>query len=91
MAKLIGLKDAPKKEMDFELLTGEAGQLKTILDAGKAGTNAGDMGAINVWKTKQGLISVEYMVYMRTLDSRNYKTIAGAEKWIKLHLKKNNP
>lgn len=90
MATLQGLKDAPKKEMDFELLTGKAGQLKRILDEGKAGTNAGHLGAINVWRTTHGFISVEYMMYMRTLDSRSYKTIAGAEKWIKKYLKRIN-
>lgn len=54
-----------------------------ILRKGLAATTAGSKGAINIWKDDEGYFRCEACRHLVIVESKKYKYISMAEKWVK--------
>lgn len=64
--------------------------ITAILVAGKGATTAGDNGAINIWRDDEGYIRCQAMQWLKTVETKRYFTILGAEKWAAKWIQKIN-
>lgn len=81
MANLKGLAGLSQEEIEC-LFIYEASDIKCILNNSKAGTAAGDNGAINVWYDDDRFIRCEAQRYCNTVESKKFKTFAPAIRWV---------
>lgn len=65
-----------------ELFINESSEIKTAINNTLCATSAGENGAFNVYKDDDGNIRCELMRYMVTIESKIYKRLSDAEKWV---------
>ena len=89
MGELRGLSGIKKKAIDAVFIENEK-EIEEILLSGKGATTAGENGAINIWMDDDKFIRCELNIYMRTMDSKKYKTFKEAQGWVKKMLVRIN-
>lgn len=87
MGTLIDLEGLSVKEVECEFIK-KPSDIRKIFKAGKAATTADTNGALNIWKDDEGIIRCNAMAWLQSLEKKQFKTLAGAEKWIAKWLKK---
>jgi hypothetical protein len=90
MGTLIGLPGISGKKLEAVFIDDDYKNIRQIILDGNAATDAGDNGAINIWKDDNGRIRCEALQYLRTVESKSYKSIRSAINWAKRWKQKIN-
>lgn len=86
MGVLLNLDGVKKIETTCTFLK-KPSDIRWILRKGHAGTIAGNRGAVNIWKDDDGYFRCESFRYCITIETKRYKYISIAEKWVKKWMK----
>jgi len=77
---LKNLEGIDQKEIDADFFT-ERGEIKAILDKGIAATAAGENGAINIWKDRDGRIRCEAMRFCKSIEKEVFDSDKDVQEW----------
>ena len=81
------LKGLPGMAQDIECeFFQEAHEVAAIIEKGKAATEAGENGAINVYKDDAGFICCELQVFCSQQDFKTFEHLESAMNWIERNL-----
>jgi len=77
---LTNLEGIDKDEIECDFIH-NGNEVESILEKGIAATAAGDNGAINIWKDRDGFIRCESMKLMKTTDKKIFNNINDVQLW----------
>lgn len=89
MGVLKNLDGVSKTEVEAVFIE-KVSDIKKILREGKAATDAGFRGAINIWCDDAGIYRCEAIRFLRTIEEKKFKKLSEVEEWAVNWIKKIN-